>query len=107
MVKDLYKPAKYLEFILPYICFLSRHMKKSKTEKPTCHICGKQFKNASRKFLLKKHLLFQHNIDEGAVFCEICPKTVFFSKRNYNKHMEKEHTGGKLKDDHQLKQNTI
>jgi len=76
-------------------------MKKPNTEKPTCHVCGKQFKNQSRKFLLKKHLLFQHNIDEGAVFCEICPKTVFFSKRNYNKHMEKEHSG-KVKEDEQI-----
>jgi len=82
----------------------ARHMKKPNTEKPTCHVCGKQFKNQSRKFLLKKHLLFQHNIDEGAVFCEICPKTVFFSKRNYNKHMEKEHSG-KVKEDEQIKQN--
>ena len=82
----------------------ARHMKKPNTEKPTCHVCGKQFKNQSRKFLLKEHLLFQHNIDEGAVFCEICPKTVFFSKRNYNKHMEKEHSG-KVKEDEQIKQN--
>jgi len=40
---------------------------------------------------LRKHLVFEHDITEGALFCNICPKTVFFQKYHYNKHLVEKH----------------
>ena len=40
---------------------------------------------------LKRHLVFEHGIKDGALICDICPKAVFFMKYHYNKHMDEKH----------------
>jgi hypothetical protein len=40
---------------------------------------------------LKRHLVFEHGIEDGALICNICPKTAFFVKYHYNKHMVEKH----------------
>ena len=40
---------------------------------------------------LKKHLVFDHGIKDGAFICEICPKTFFLSETGYTKHVEEKH----------------
>ena len=54
----------------------------------TCEHCGKLLLN---KFFLKKHLVFDHGIKDGAFICEACPKTVFFIESFYKKHMKEKH----------------
>ena len=54
----------------------------------TCEHCGKSLLN---KFFLKKHLVFDHGIKDGAFICEACPKTVFFIESFYKKHMKEKH----------------
>ena len=56
-----------------------------------CDVCHKDFCN---KFLLKKHRIFAHGIEEeGALFCPICPrsKVVFFRKQKLKIHMQSKH----------------
>ena len=43
------------------------------------------------KMELKRHLVFEHGIKDGALICDMCPKTVFFVKYHYNKHMVEKH----------------
>ena len=40
-----------------------------------CPHCGKSILN---RFYLKKHLVFDHGVKDGALFCDVCPKRVFF-----------------------------
>ena len=40
-----------------------------------CPHCGKSVLN---RFYLKKHLVFDHGVKDGALFCDVCPKRVFF-----------------------------
>ena len=53
-----------------------------------CPHCGKSVLN---RFYLKKHLVFDHGIKDGALFCDVCPKKVFFIEGMYKKHMREKH----------------
>ena len=66
---------------------LFTHTKQSHNNQ-TCTICQKSLLNM---FFLKKHLVFEHNITEGAFFCPVCPKKVFFSNKMFTKHMKENH----------------
>ena len=54
----------------------------------TCEICGKQ---AANPFLMRKHKVFVHNETEGVLFCEKCPKAMFFAQYKFEKHMNDKH----------------
>ena len=54
----------------------------------TCEICGKQAANPN---LMRKHKVFVHNETKGVLFCEKCPKSVFFTQSQFEKHMKDKH----------------
>ena len=54
----------------------------------TCDVCGKQAANPN---LMKRHKIFMHNDTMGALFCEKCPKSVFFTQEKLEKHMKIKH----------------
>ena len=56
--------------------------------KVTCPQCHKSIWN---KQTLRKHLALEHGMTEGALFCGVCPKAVFFSQYHYKKHMSEKH----------------
>ena len=58
----------------------------------SCDLCGKKIVNA---YELKRHKVLAHNITVGAFTCRLCPKSVLFSKRQYEIHMDTYHTGYK------------
>ena len=66
---------------------LRKHNWQSHTQM-TCEICGKQAANPN---LMRKHKIFVHNETKGVLFCENCPKSVFFTQSKYEKHMEDKH----------------
>ena len=65
-----------------------RHHIKYSHEPVTCDICYKSILN---KYELKIHHVKVHNIREGAYFCTLCPKSVFFSSKSYELHMRRKH----------------
>ena len=71
---------------------LKEHNSKSHNRQ-NCSVCGKSILNT---FYLKKHLVFEHNKKDGALFCDICPKKVFFVKGMYKKHMVEKHSTSEL-----------
>ena len=54
----------------------------------TCEICGKQAANPT---LMRKHKIVAHNETEGVLFCKKCPKAMFFTQSNFEKHMIDKH----------------
>ena len=50
--------------------------------------CGKSLLNG---FYLKKHLVFNHGIKEGAFICDRCPKTIFSTEIALKKHVKEKH----------------
>ena len=67
---------------------LLKHHTYQSHSKVTCPYCKKLILNQYR---LKRHLALEHDVKDGAYFCEICPKTVFFSEFHFNKHMVGKH----------------
>ena len=57
-----------------------------------CDLCGKQIVNA---YEYRRHKVLVHNITAGAYTCRLCPKSVLFSEKEYERHMSKNHTGYK------------
>ena len=55
----------------------------------TCELCHKKVATTTD---LKKHKVFVHNDTQGAWLCEKCPKTVFFLKSGYEKHVKEKHS---------------
>ena len=58
--------------------------------KKTCPHCHKSIHNA---FFLKRHLVFDHGMTEGAFFCSLCPKKVFFKQTMLEKHLNSHKDG--------------
>ena len=54
----------------------------------TCDICHKTISN---HWELRKHKVFVHKETEGCHFCELCPKSVFFSTQTFLKHCATKH----------------
>ena len=54
----------------------------------TCEICDKEIANP---YDLKRHKLAVHKDTTGAWLCESCPKSAFFTKSSFNKHMKNKH----------------
>ena len=67
---------------------LKGHIDQSHSRK-VCDHCGKSLLN---RFFLKKHLVFDHGIKKGAFICDFCPRTVFFVKTVYEKHVKEKHS---------------
>ena len=65
------------------------HMSQSHM-KVNCDICYKEVLN---NFFLKRHKVLDHGIEDGAMFCPICPKSKFvcFKKFVFNKHLKDKH----------------
>ena len=66
---------------------LKNHIVQSHS-KQTCEHCGQSLVN---EFSLKKHLVFDHGIKDGAFICDICPQKVFSIEKGYKKHMLRKH----------------
>ena len=66
---------------------LKGHINQSHSRQ-TCEHCEKSVLN---RFFLKKHLVFDHGIKDGAFICDICPKTLFSSETGYKKHLKEKH----------------
>ena len=66
---------------------LEKHVYQSHN-KVNCPQCQKTLFNKSE---LRRHLVFEHGMTDGALFCNICPKAVFFQKYHFNKHMVEKH----------------
>jgi hypothetical protein len=64
------------------------HIKKTHTEHVNCEICNKKISNP---FELKRHKVFVHKETKGAWLCVKCPKSAFFSKSTFEKHMKTKH----------------
>ena len=71
---------------------LKTHILQSHSRK-TCPHCQKSLLN---QFFLKKHLVFDHGITDGALFCKICPKKVFFIEGSLRNHMKEKHNQPEL-----------
>jgi KRAB domain-containing zinc finger protein len=67
---------------------LQDHITQSHTSQVICNICNKQISNP---IMLRRHKVFVHNEREGALFCELCPKSVFFSESTFEKHARDKH----------------
>ena len=65
------------------------HVKQSHSP-VNCDICHKQM---SCEYLMRKHRVTVHGIEDGAFFCPICPrkKVVFFSDKLLKMHMKNKH----------------
>ena len=65
------------------------HVKQSHSP-VNCDICHKQM---SCDYLMRKHRVTVHGIEDGAFFCPICPrkKVVFFSEKLLKVHMKNKH----------------
>ena len=56
--------------------------------KVKCEICSKEIAN---RYDLKRHKLAVHKDTTGVWLCEICPKSVFFTKSKFDKHVRDKH----------------
>ena len=65
------------------------HMKQSHSQ-VKCDICQKEVCN---RIVLLKHKVTVHGIEDGALFCPICPKNkaIFMAKNTLNIHMKNKH----------------
>jgi hypothetical protein len=67
----------------------SRNEHIKNTHQPVgCDICHKSISN---HWELRKHKVFVHKQTEGCHFCELCPKSVFFSPQTFLKHCATKH----------------
>ena len=67
---------------------LRAHVQQSHS-RVNCPHCQKSLMNS---FYLKKHLIMDHGINkESALFCDFCPKKLFFSEGFLKKHMQEKH----------------
>ena len=64
------------------------HIKKTHTEHVNCEICNKKISNP---FELKRHRVFVHKETKGAWLCVKCPKSAFFTKSSFERHMKTKH----------------
>ena len=62
--------------------------KRQKDVPVDCPQCQKTLFNKSE---LHSHLVFEHGMTDGALFCNFCSKAVFFQKYHFNKHMVEKH----------------
>ena len=53
-----------------------------------CEICNKEIANP---YDLKRHKLAVHKDTTGVWLCESCPKSVFFTKSKFDKHVKDKH----------------
>ena len=67
---------------------LKAHNYQSHGDRQKCPHCEKSFLNG---FILKRHLVFEHDIKDGALFCDKCPKKVFFEEVFLKKHLQGKH----------------
>jgi len=85
---DVFSSQPPLLFTSPPKNFLLKYHIEQSHSRKTCEHCGKSLLNG---FFLKKHLVFDHGITEGALFCNICPKKVFFMEGILKNHMQEKH----------------
>ena len=72
----------------PTLKVLEGHVKQTHTQNVKCEICDKKISNPIE---LRRHKVFVHKETEGAWLCEMCPKSAFFSKSTFEKHMKTKH----------------
>ena len=68
---------------------LKAHNYQSHGDRQKCAHCEKSFLNG---FILKRHLVFDHGIKNGALFCDKCPKKVFFEEVFLKRHIQGKHS---------------
>ena len=72
----------------PTLNTLKNHVRKTHTEHVYCDICDKKISNPLE---LRRHKVFVHKETKGAWLCVECPKSAFFSKSTFDKHMKSKH----------------
>jgi KRAB domain-containing zinc finger protein len=72
----------------PTLNTLKNHVRKTHTEHVNCEICDKKISNPLE---LRRHKVFVHKETKGAWLCVECPKSAFFSKSTFDKHMKSKH----------------
>ena len=70
--------------------------------KVNCPHCNKLILNKGE---LKRHSALEHGMTDGCIFCNTCPKTVFFTKFHYKKHMMEKH-GITVEENDKIKSNS-
>ena len=68
---------------------LKAHNNQSHGDRQKCPNCERSFLNG---FILKRHLVFEYGIKDGALFCDKCPKKVFFEEVFLKKHLQDKHS---------------
>merc|ERR1712166_240247 len=59
----------------------------------TCDICNKVIANP---YDLKRHKLSVHKDTTGVWLCESCPKSAFFTKSKFDRHMKENHSSSSI-----------
>ena len=72
----------------PTLKVLDGHVKQTHTQNVKCEICDKKVSNP---IALRRHKVFVHKETKGAWLCVECPKSAFFSKSTFEKHMKTKH----------------
>ena len=72
----------------PTLKVLDGHVKQTHTQNVKCEICDKKVSNP---IALRRHKVFVHKETKGAWLCVECPKSAFFSKSTFDKHMKSKH----------------
>ena len=72
----------------PTLKVLDGHIKQVHSQNVKCEICDKKISNPIE---LRRHKVFVHKQTDGAWLCEMCPKSAFFSKTTFEKHMKTKH----------------
>lgn len=57
-------------------------------DRQICKYCDRSLQNV---LYLRRHMVFDHDVKEGAIFCDKCPKKVFFSDIMFKSHLKKFH----------------
>jgi NAD-dependent SIR2 family protein deacetylase len=72
----------------PTLNTLKNHVRKTHAEHVNCDICDKKISNPLE---LRRHKVFVQKETKGAWLCAECPKSAFFSKSTFDKHMKSKH----------------
>ena len=67
---------------------LSDHQRQAH-DRQICKICDRSLQNV---LYLRRHMVFDHDETNGAIFCDICPKKVFFSLKMLDTHNKRFHS---------------
>ena len=86
--KRLDFPCEHCGKKWPTLSTMKNHARQAHTQQVICEICKKKISNPLE---LRRHRVFVHKQTEGAWLCPKCPKSAYFSKSTFEKHMRTKH----------------